>query len=94
MRRCVKIKVTGKVHAVGYRKFVQKHANSLEVEGTVQNMENGSVMIYVCGDVDKVDDFIDFLYKGPERAKVKDVLVEPMPVEKDFRGVFRKIGSN
>ncbi|MFA5075283.1 MAG: acylphosphatase [Candidatus Babeliales bacterium] len=92
MRKCLKIKVTGKVQGVGYRSFLQKHAIKLGVEGTIQNREDGSVFILACGTSDKLDDFLDSIYEGSKQSKIKDVIVEPMVPEKDFRGVFRVIG--
>jgi len=92
MRRCLKATVFGKVQGVSYRAFVQKHAQILGIEGTIQNDEHGNVIIYACGRSEKLDNLIDLLYKGPSHASVQDVLVEPFMSEKDFRGVFRVIG--
>jgi acylphosphatase len=92
MRKCLKVTVQGKVQDVSYRAFVQKHAQILGIEGTVKNVEDGSVVIYACGTSDKLDGFIDQLYKGPSAARVEDVIIEPFVNEKDFRGVFRVIG--
>ncbi|MBD3231610.1 acylphosphatase [Candidatus Dependentiae bacterium] len=94
MRRCVKITIIGKVQDVGYRSFAKKNAEKFQIEGIAQNQEDGSVLITVCGDSNKLDDFIDALYKGPPKAKVNDVLVEPFLQDRDFRGVFRVIGIN
>jgi acylphosphatase len=93
MRRCLKIKVIGKVQGVFYRDFVQKSASTLGIEGTVQNEEN-SVLIFACGDAERLDSLIDELYKGSPKSKVENVLVEPLQQLKDFRGVFRIIGAN
>lgn len=93
MKRCLKIIVKGKVQGVGYRDFVQKHAEKLMVEGTIQNIADASVLIYAAGDATKLEDFIDVLYVGPSRAKVSEILVEPIPHERDFRKVFRVIGE-
>ena len=94
MRKCVRIKVTGKVQGVNYRSFIQMRATKLGVEGTIRNEEDGSVLILVCGPSDKLDDLIDFVYTGSTQSKIEDVIVEPMLNNKDFRGVFRVIGVN
>ena len=93
MRRCVSIKVTGKVQKVFYRVFTQKQATKLEVEGTIQNLDDGAVLILACAVSDKLDDFIDVLYEGSDESKVENVIVEPLVKEHDFRGVFRVIGQ-
>ncbi|MCF7799694.1 acylphosphatase [Candidatus Babeliales bacterium] len=94
MRKCLKIKVIGKVQGVGYRSFLQKHATKLGVEGTIQNQSDSSVLILACGISDKLDDFLDFVYEGSKQTKIENVAVTPMVPERDFRGVFRVIGVN
>ena len=93
MRKSLKIHVLGKVQGVSYRTAAQKHAQSLGIEGTVQNAEDGSVIIYACGQSDNLDKLIDFLYKGTSDSKITDLIAEPFMNEKDFRGVFRIIGD-
>jgi len=93
MKQCLKITVSGNVQNVGYRKFIQEYAQKLKVEGTAQNSENGSVIIYASGPTDMLDEFIDMLYKGPSKADIENVAAEPFMTEKDFRGVFRIIGE-
>jgi len=91
MKQCVKIHVMGKVQGVGYRSYVQKYAQKLAIEGFVQNLDDGAVTILACGTSDKLDQFIDEVYKGSASTKVQDVAVEPVMQIKDFRGVFRII---
>jgi acylphosphatase len=92
MKQCLKIKVFGQVQGTGYREFAKKAAHKLEIEGTAQNIEDGSVVIYACGDSNNLDSFLDELYKGPKNAHIKNIEAEPFLSEKDFRGVFRVIG--
>lgn len=93
MRKCLKIHVLGKVQSSAYKTAVQKHAHLQNIEGTIQNSEDGSVIIYACGPSDHLDKFIDFLYKGTVESKVTDLIAEPFINEKDFRSVFRIIGD-
>ncbi len=94
MRRCVKIIVKGNVQGVGYRHFIQKHAEKLSLEGSIQNKEDGTVLACVCGPADKIDDLIDFIYQGTSKTKVEDVVVDPLQSNRDYRGIFRVIGDN
>lgn len=92
MKQCLKILISGKVQGVSYRKFVQKHAQKFEIEGTIQNLEDKkSVMVYACGSSSDLDKFIDYLYQGTPESDIQDVRAEPFLQEKDFRGVFRII---
>ncbi len=92
MSKCLKVTVKGKVQDVSYREFVQKHAQKFGVEGTIKNLDDGSVLIFACGQTDKLENLIDQLYKGTSAARVEDVIIEPFVNEKDFRGAFRVIG--
>ncbi|MCK4651175.1 acylphosphatase [Candidatus Babeliales bacterium] len=94
MKRCVRIKVLGKVQGVFYRRFVQKNAEKIDIEGTIQNESDGGILVYACGLKEKLDDFIDILYKGSTQSKVSEVIVEPMSEKRDFRKVFRIIGGD
>lgn len=94
MKQCVVIMVSGKVQDVGYRKYVQTQAQKLDIEGIVQNAEEkNKVMIKACGQADKLDSFIDLLYKGTPASHVEDIAVEPLLPDKNFRAVFRIIGE-
>lgn len=94
MKQCVVITVSGKVQEVGYRKLVQKHAQTLDIEGIIQNAEDKhTVLIKACGQADKLDTFIGLLYKGTPTSLVEKVFVEPLLQEKSFREVFRIIGD-
>ncbi len=92
MKQCLKIVVTGRVQGVNYRSFVQKEAQKLEIEGTIQNSDDGTVVLNVCGKSEALDVLMDILYKGGEGASVENVSAEPLMHNKDFRGVFRIIG--
>ncbi len=94
MRKCLKIIVRGDVQGVFYRKFVQEQADKIGIEGTVQNASDGSVIINAKGLSEKLDDFIDFLYQGSKKSRVQEVIAEPLTVDRDFRGIFRIIGTS
>ena len=93
MKRCVRIIVSGVVQGVFYRDFVRESASKLGVEGSVQNQEDGSIIIFACGLAEYLDDFIDLLYKGSSKSNVENVSVSPLSLNKEFRGVFRVIGQ-
>lgn len=93
MKQCLKIKIIGKVQDSDYLSFAQKHARVLGIEGTIQGSDEGSVVIHACGLSEKLDLFIDHLYKGTSSSTIEDLVVEPFINEKDFRSVFRIIGD-
>jgi acylphosphatase len=93
LKKCLKIRVCGKVQGVAYRAHAQKHAQILGIEGSVQNAEDGSVVIYACGPAANLEKFLDYLYQGTTKSQIEDLLAEPFMNEKDFRGAFRIIGD-
>ena len=94
MKKSVKIIVSGKVQAVGLREFISKQAAKLEVQGTIQNSHDGTVVIYAQGSDDGIENLIDSIYKGSPKSKVEHVSVDILSTPKDFRGVFRVIGED
>lgn len=91
MRKCLIIKVHGKVQLNTYKLSIQKSAQSLHVEGTVQNQEDG-IIIHACGLTDSLDKFIDKIYESIDKSKISSLEAEPFVSEKDYRGAFRIIG--
>lgn len=80
--------VEGRVQGVGFRAFVQSEAIQEDLTGSVRNMENGMVEIYVQGAPDAIDRFLDVIQKGNRWIRVDDITVKEVPVdpgEKKFR---------
>ena len=93
MKQCIKIIVSGSVHSISYKEFIQKHALDLRIEGCMQTHEEETLLIFACGQADSLDELIDYIYKGTTESRVKDVIIEPFINEKTFRGIFRIIGE-
>ena len=63
---------------VGYRAFVQRHADDLGVRGKVRNLSDGSVECVMEGTRDDVDRLVDLMRQGPFHAHVDAVDVQPV----------------
>ncbi len=71
------IKVTGKVQGVWFRKYTKDQADALQLNGTVQNMPDGSVYVEVESTDDALlDKFIKWLHTGSPLSRVDQVDVE------------------
>lgn len=92
MKQCIKIIITGHVQSSLYKEEIQKQAQKLHIEGTLQNYEGEDILIFACGQSDDLDELIDQIYKGTNDIKIRDVVIEPFINEKNYRGVFRIIG--
>jgi len=73
MRR-VRARVTGKVQGVGFRWFVTREARSLQLAGWVRNLPDGSVQLEAEGPLDRLDDLLLALRRGPVGSRVESVL--------------------
>ena len=62
--------VTGRVQGVGYRWFVARTANALELVGWVRNVEDGAVEVAAQGTPAQIAEFVRALWRGPSRAEV------------------------
>lgn len=94
MKRSLRITVGGKVQNVGLREKIKKVAEELKVEGTAENTEDGSVVIYVSGESETLDALIDAIYEGTKQSSIEFVDVESNTTPRSFRGVFRIIGDD
>jgi len=69
----------GRVQMVGYRAFVQRHAQQLDVRGEVRNLPDGSVECLMEGPRAAVDRLLELMREGPYHARVEhlEVIREP-----------------
>ena len=70
------IKVTGIVQGVGFRFYVERMAEILNITGWVKNEWDGSVFVLAVGTEESVRDFIITLEKGPTFSRVDNVEVK------------------
>ncbi len=71
-----KIKIYGKVQAVGFRFFLRKKAEELKVRGYVKNNADGSIELYAIGEEESINHFLEHCKKGSANADVKLIEVE------------------
>jgi acylphosphatase len=55
--------------------MTQRKALELKISGWARNLPDGSVEVLACGDEANVKDLQDWLWIGPQHAKVTDVSV-------------------
>lgn len=71
-----RILVSGRVQGVGYRRFTEKRALELGLQGWVRNLINEKVEVQVQGPAETIDRFLEILKQGPAFSQVVDVSVE------------------
>ena len=75
------IKVKGRVQGVWFRKYTFQKAQDIGLKGFVENDLDGSVYIEAEGDLEQLDQFVNWLYRGPPLSKVSFVDYEKGPTE-------------
>lgn len=90
MNKCLRITLTLKLTAQA-QQTIKNHARLLGVEGIMQVIDNDKVKVIVCGNIQKVDDFIDTIHRELQKNNAEVLEVEPFIKERDYRGVFRVI---
>lgn len=79
------IKVFGVVQGVGFRYYTQRIAQSHQIVGTVQNVED-YVEIYAQGEADNLDHFISEVTNGASPAsKVDDYEIEDVEIDASLK---------
>lgn len=69
--------ISGRVQGVGYRRWAEREALSLDLDGWVRNRKDGSVEALVAGDAVAVASFVEACRIGPRGAAVDDVAELP-----------------
>ena len=73
--------VEGRVQGVGFRSFCILQAQQRGLTGSVRNMSNGMVEIFVQGDEEQVDSFLKRVKEGDRFILVEDMSIKECPVE-------------
>lgn len=89
MKKCIKIifEVEKAQHVL--ETFIVQQAQLYKVEGIGQQVKQGILQIYVCGQEEQVDEFIDSLYVGNQYVQLQNVKIETCATDRSYRGVFR-----
>lgn len=67
--------ITGIVQGVGYRAGFMHEARILKLAGWVRNRLDGSVEAIVSGDAQALQAIVDWAWRGPSGAQVRNVRV-------------------
>lgn len=71
MNRKLIVHISGRVQGVGYRYFVLKRAQNLDIAGYVRNLRDGRVEVVAEGEEELLKGFLEELQQGPAGAMVE-----------------------
>ncbi len=72
--------VRGRVQGVGYRYFVEKHAQRMGLRGYAKNLDDGTVEVIAAGGLPALQELEGLLRKGPRLALVYGVEAHEAPL--------------
>ena len=78
---CVKGYVSGRVQGVGFRYFVMRHADQLNVYGNARNLGDGRVEFLLQGERASIQSMVEKLHEGPRYSEVADVALSECECE-------------
>ncbi len=84
--RRIKITVTGRVQGVWFRASAQAEADRIGIVGVVRNQLDGSVLIEAQGNEQQLQSLMEWCWKGPQFAKVSEVLVDEVDELGEYGG--------
>ncbi len=76
-KKTLRLVIHGRVQGVFFRDSMCREAQRLAVAGWVRNRSDGAVEAAVQGEPDDVDAIVRWAHRGPERAQVERVEIEP-----------------
>lgn len=80
------IRVSGRVHGVGFRYYARKRALEHNISGFVRNLPDNEVQIVAEGEIPDLDTFRDHMRIGPPMARVLRISVSKSPYTGSFEG--------
>lgn len=88
--------VSGRVQGVGFRAWVQRTAENLDLSGWVRNLSDGRVEIMAVGTEQAEADLWQACYKGPLWARVDNLAWVDIPIYAEppvEQGKFKIVAS-
>lgn len=85
--------VRGDVQGVGFRDATRIRARELGVMGWVRNGEDGAVLVHAEGTEKGVGELLSFLKEGPPLARIADIEVENVKVERHEQFAIRGVSA-
>jgi len=79
MNKCAIITISGRVQGVGFRYFLLRQAQALDIKGLAKNISLGQVYVEAEGSQEMLELFIEQCKQGPVRARVESIEIQWCP---------------
>ena len=91
--RAVRLRITGRVQRVGYRRYVLDKAQELGVAGFIENLEDGSVRLFAQAEDEVLEQFLQAVRNPPPPAIVRSVDGRPAKPDRKLKSFRIKYGK-
>jgi acylphosphatase len=86
----VHVKVCGRVQGVYFRASTVEQGRRLGLSGWVMNCADGSVEVAAEGEIDQLEQLVNWCHHGPPGAQVKEVRAQWEAPKEEFRNFYIK----
>lgn len=76
--KTVRLKISGLVQGVFFRKYIKEEADKLKIKGHVRNLDSGEVEVMAEGKLEDVDKMVSCCKKGAPHSNVKEVEIQEL----------------
>ncbi len=90
--RAVRLRITGRVQRVGYRRYVLDKAQELGVAGFVENLDDGSVRVFAQAEDGALEQFLRAVSSPPPPAIIRSVEERPARPDRRLRSFRIRYG--
>ena len=80
------ISIYGEVQGSGFRSWAKEQSNKLNLSGWARKASDGSIEIFIQGEIEAVNSFISLCWDGPSFSHVEDVLVQDADSDESLKG--------
>jgi len=73
MKKSIRLFVSGAIQPVFFNRFVKENADKLGVNGFVRRLEDGTMEIFLEGNMSSVDQMIPICKRGPQHSLIRRI---------------------
>ncbi|MCK8817672.1 acylphosphatase [Natroniella sulfidigena] len=83
-KKAIKANVKGRIQGVGYRASTHQKATRLGIKGYVKSSSGSEIEVVAEGEEEKIEELIQYLQEGPNKAEVEDFSYDWIEPTEDF----------
>jgi acylphosphatase len=77
MKKAVRLYLQGSVQGMFFKQYIKEQADKINVQGFLRLLEDGRMEIFIEGDIDNVNSFVEVCKLGPKNAQIRNIEEKP-----------------